>query len=260
MVPSAPGFHEEFLQEDNWAQISRRFGIPQKTENEVWSDDQEASPSAGKNTEVVFKPCRSWQFVLWCGYSRWSLVPFFTIDISVRVMKNYFKVRCLILLPPTFLILRFFNSIKQPYYLKSLTSPRNLALATSGKSRVVLSTKVTAIPLLWSWGVVFCIWLGKVAGRKLFEPGISLPVCLFKTNLKLHNTPVISTTDSLRPLVLYFFLICSFDKSWAWNFIMRLKLAFQIDGKSHLWSPCLRMLTWGLRLKTATLKVFFWLL
>ena len=157
-VPSAPGFHEEFLQEDNWAQISRRFGIPQKTENEVWSDDQEASPSAGKNTEVVFKPCRSWQFVLWCGYSRWSLVPFFTIDISVRVMKNYFKVRCLILLPPTFLILRFFNSIKQPYYLKSLTSPRNLALATSGKSRIVLSTKVTAIPLLWSWGVVFCIW------------------------------------------------------------------------------------------------------
>lgn len=122
------------------------------------SSDQEASPSAGKNTEVVFKPCRSWQFVLWCGYSRWSLVPFFTIDISVRVMKNYFKVRCLILLPPTFLILRFFNSIKQPYYLKSLTSPRNLALATSGKSRIVLSTKVTAIPLLWSWGVVFCIW------------------------------------------------------------------------------------------------------
>ena len=46
---------------------------PDSKETELGSSDQEASPSAGKNTEVVLVPCsrmevRPYNYFRWCGY------------------------------------------------------------------------------------------------------------------------------------------------------------------------------------------------
>ena len=62
-------------------------------ETEVGSSDQEASPSAGKNTGVVLVPCsrmevRPYSFFRWCGYFWGPWVSFITTDeFSVRVTK-----------------------------------------------------------------------------------------------------------------------------------------------------------------------------
>ena len=64
-------------------------------ETDFRSSDQEASPSAGKNTGVVLLPCsrmemRPYSYFWWCGYF-WGLwVSFFTTDeFSVRVHKLF---------------------------------------------------------------------------------------------------------------------------------------------------------------------------
>ena len=46
---------------------------PDSKETELGSSDQEASPSAGKNTGVVLVPCsrmevRPYSYFRWCGY------------------------------------------------------------------------------------------------------------------------------------------------------------------------------------------------
>ena len=46
---------------------------PDSKETELGSNDQEASPSAGKNTGVVLVPCsrmevRPYSYFRWCGY------------------------------------------------------------------------------------------------------------------------------------------------------------------------------------------------
>ena len=37
--------------------------LPDSKETELGSSDQEASPSAGKNTRVVLVPCHAWKYV-----------------------------------------------------------------------------------------------------------------------------------------------------------------------------------------------------
>ena len=37
--------------------------LPDSKETELGSSDQEASPSAGKNTGIVLVPCRAWKCV-----------------------------------------------------------------------------------------------------------------------------------------------------------------------------------------------------
>ena len=37
--------------------------MPDSKETEIWSSDQKASPSAGKNAGVVLVPCRIWKCV-----------------------------------------------------------------------------------------------------------------------------------------------------------------------------------------------------
>ena len=61
-------------------------------EDRTWSD-QEASPSAGKNTGVLLVPClrkevRPYSYFRWCGYFSGPCVSFVTVDeFSVRVTK-----------------------------------------------------------------------------------------------------------------------------------------------------------------------------
>ena len=47
--------------------------LPDSKDTELGSSNQEASPSAGKNTGVVLVPCspmevRSYSYFRWCGY------------------------------------------------------------------------------------------------------------------------------------------------------------------------------------------------
>ena len=62
-------------------------------ETELGSSDQEASPSAGKNTGVVLVPCsrmevHPYSYFRWCGYFWGSWVSFVTTDeFSMRVTK-----------------------------------------------------------------------------------------------------------------------------------------------------------------------------
>ena len=62
-------------------------------ETELGGSDQEASPSAGKNTGVVSVPCslievRPYSYFRWCGYFCGPCVSFVTTDeFSVRVTK-----------------------------------------------------------------------------------------------------------------------------------------------------------------------------
>ena len=59
----------------------------------LWSNDQEASPSPGKNTRVVLVPCsrmevRPYSYFRWCGYFWGPWVSFVTTDeFSVSVTK-----------------------------------------------------------------------------------------------------------------------------------------------------------------------------
>ena len=66
---------------------------------ELWSNDQEASPSPGKNTRVVLVPClcmevRNYSYVdIWCGYFSGPWVSFgMTDEFSVRVTKFTSKI------------------------------------------------------------------------------------------------------------------------------------------------------------------------
>ena len=66
---------------------------PDNKETELGCSDQEASPSAGKNTGVVLVPfsrmeVRPYSYFRWCGYFRGPWVSFVTTDeFSVRVTK-----------------------------------------------------------------------------------------------------------------------------------------------------------------------------
>ena len=67
--------------------------LPDSKETELESSNQEASPSAGKNTGVVLVPClcmevHSYSCFWWCGYFRGPWVSFVKTDeFSVRVLK-----------------------------------------------------------------------------------------------------------------------------------------------------------------------------
>ena len=71
---------------------------PDSKETELGSRDQEASPSAGKNTMVVLVPCshmevRPCSYFRWCGYFWGHWVSFVTTDeFSVRVTKITFRI------------------------------------------------------------------------------------------------------------------------------------------------------------------------
>ena len=66
---------------------------PDSKETELGSSEQEASPSAGKNTPVVLVPClrmevRPYSYFRWCGYFWGPWVSFvMTDEFSVRVTK-----------------------------------------------------------------------------------------------------------------------------------------------------------------------------
>ena len=73
---------------------SRCFLVPSNSkETELGSSDQEASPSAGKNTGVVLMPCshmevRPYSYFWWCQYLWGPWVSFLTTDeLSVGVTK-----------------------------------------------------------------------------------------------------------------------------------------------------------------------------
>ena len=106
----------------------------------------------------------------------------------------------------------------------------------------------------------------------LYDSGISLPVFLSRTNLKLHNISVTlmmvkkvimnldsskaSGPDCILMVVLKncepelsFILAILFNKGFK-------SLVFQIVGRFHQWSLYLRMLGKGLLLKTTILLVF----
>ena len=69
------------------------FWLPDSKEIQLGSSDQEASPSAGKNTGVVLVPClcmevRPYSYFWQCEYLWGSWVSFVTTDeFSVRVIK-----------------------------------------------------------------------------------------------------------------------------------------------------------------------------
>ena len=82
---------------------------------------------------------------------------------------------------------------------KSPLLPRNLALVTSGKLLIVFSTKVNLLYLSYSTGRRFCLLhliKAKLFAKKfslnsnLDDLGVSLPVFLSRTNLKVHNISV----------------------------------------------------------------------
>ena len=66
--------------------------LPDSKETELWSSDQEASPSANKNTRIVLVPCHTWKCVpkaIFCGVDI-SEVPGCHLlwhKFSVRVTK-----------------------------------------------------------------------------------------------------------------------------------------------------------------------------
>ena len=66
---------------------------PDSKETKLGSSDQEASPSAGKNTRVVLVPClcmevRPYSYFWWCGYFWGPWVSFVMADeFLVRVTK-----------------------------------------------------------------------------------------------------------------------------------------------------------------------------
>ena len=66
---------------------------PDSKETELGSSDQEASPSAGKNTGVVLVPClhmevHPYSYFQWCGYFQSPRVSFIMTDeFSVRLTK-----------------------------------------------------------------------------------------------------------------------------------------------------------------------------
>ena len=66
---------------------------PDSKETELGNSEQEVSPSAGKNTEVVLVPhlsmeMRPYSYFWWCGYFLGTWVSFVTTDeFSVRATK-----------------------------------------------------------------------------------------------------------------------------------------------------------------------------
>ena len=66
---------------------------PDSKEAETGSSNQEASPSADKNTRVGLVPCHAWKmcpynYFRWCGYFLGPCVSFLTSDeFSVRITK-----------------------------------------------------------------------------------------------------------------------------------------------------------------------------
>ena len=99
-------FMRNFYRKTTRYKFSATLECLKNLREKFWSSDQEASPSAGKNSFEEI-PLTAVCPMVWMFFR--SLVSFFKTDIiSVKVKKNYFKVRCHILLQPTSLILPSF--------------------------------------------------------------------------------------------------------------------------------------------------------
>ena len=90
--------------------------LPVSEETELGSSNQEASPSAVKNTGVVFVPYSHMEvhpYSFSSGVDRGPWVSFVTTDdFSVTLKKNCFKDWCLMNSQPNFLFLTYLNSMK----------------------------------------------------------------------------------------------------------------------------------------------------
>ena len=67
--------------------------LPDSKETELGSSNQEASPSAGKNTRVVLVPCacmewHPYSYFQWCGYFQSPWVSFVTTDESSKKLLH----------------------------------------------------------------------------------------------------------------------------------------------------------------------------
>ena len=67
--------------------------LPDSKETELGSSNQEASPSAGKNTRVVLVPClhmevRPYSYFLWCVYFWGPWVSFVMTGVLSEGHKN----------------------------------------------------------------------------------------------------------------------------------------------------------------------------
>ena len=91
--------------------------VPDSKETKLGISNQEASPTADKNTGVVLVPCLHMEvppycYFWWCGYFWGPWVSFFYNRWHLSEgHKNYFKDWCLIKSQPTFLFLTFFNTV-----------------------------------------------------------------------------------------------------------------------------------------------------
>ena len=88
--------------------------LPDSKETELGSSDQEASPSAGKNTRVVLVPCLCMEVrpnSYFICHHRWVLS---------EGHKNYFKDWCLMNSQPTFLFLTYLNLMNYGHIIKSM--------------------------------------------------------------------------------------------------------------------------------------------
>ena len=99
---------------------------PNSKETELGSSNQEASPSAGRNTVVVLVSCsqmevRSYSYFRWCGYFWGPWMSFVTTnEFSVKVSKNYFKDLCLMNSQPIFVFLIYLNLMNYEHIIKSI--------------------------------------------------------------------------------------------------------------------------------------------
>ena len=84
---------------------------------QLGSSDEEASPSAGKNTRVILVPyscmeVRNYSYFRRCGYFGGPLVSFVMADeLPVRVTKSHFKDWYLMKSQPIFLFLSYLNLV-----------------------------------------------------------------------------------------------------------------------------------------------------
>ena len=100
--------------------------LPDSKETELGSSDQEASPSAGKNTGVVLVPCsrmevRPYSHFRWCGYFWGPWVSFVTTDeFSVRVTKITLRIGVSWTHSLPFYFLTYLNLMNYDHIIKSM--------------------------------------------------------------------------------------------------------------------------------------------
>ena len=99
-------------------------GPPDSKETELGSNNQEASPSAGKNTGVVLvlrsrMEVRPYHYFQWCGYFWGQWVPFVTTyESSVRVTRINSRIGISWTLSLPFYFNQFKLNELWPYYQK----------------------------------------------------------------------------------------------------------------------------------------------